>query len=827
MRSMPWHRCEGFSGLLCSRSSHLPARLPAQYHHLGEPRSPAYRGRDQGLPIDPKNTDRFYAVSSNGGIWKLENFAHYPDGPDGTWQPLTDHLLNLRFRRIGIAPSDPNIIYAANSVKELWVNRDPHPPDTHSEIFQSDHMGEGWFRIDNGKPIGDHEFMGVVNRIVVDKNDARSLLVATSTGLWKRNGANGAWTNLRAGNCLDVKVDPSDSQIIYLGINGSGVFKSTDGGTFPAAPIVAPNPAVTLGRDSNGVPIPNFGTIDIALGQNRLNQEGALIAETPKDRTVVVKFGGEARVSQDGGATFSNTPAPVFSVGPGNAQIFIVGAGGQVRSDIAPRPGGDWASSLAINPRNSQEILVGGTAVFRSVDGGATWTNPFIDHEDHHCLVFGLGNNQRNLVFDGNDGGLLVSADSGASWPTRGLSQTIPSRDAQGVLTQGLNLAVGLSCTEFRHMAVHGGRCMAVIDHLGFAYSGDLSNRWQFVFDSPDGSKRHGDESSYVFACPSSVDRWYVVSIRDGYYHFDASLKLHSFLAQWDLKYDVNGFAKPPIDVNAKPKQFFQNLSDRQMSLLLNGASGFDSPLRDLGAFFPEETVFNRNVRGPVAVRLFDNGNRLVIFGSVTPDLQTHRVISLRMGPAGTDVSEERVELELAATGVENRETISVLCFMPQTLIAYAGTVGGRLFRRDFADPNGTFVEVAAPGWALSPNSIRTFNGERLSLLVPVPMRNGKNLVYLLSQQRIAKFEEGGLAIGDVFTWPDISERLISMAADPGCPNVLYLGTTRGVYVSNDSGEHWSPYGPGFPKVPVTELIFDQSHLYAGTFGRGLWRCTP
>ena len=53
----------------------------------------------------------------------------------------------------------------------------------------------------------------------------------------------------------------------------------------------------------------------------------------------------------------------------------------------------------------------------------------------------------------------------------------------------------------------------------------------------------------------------------------------------------------------------------------------------------------------------------------------------------------------------------------------------------------------------------------------------------------------------------------------------LYVGTDRGVYRSVDLGQHWTKHGSGMPNTMVSDLQGFPAHnvLAAGTFGRGLW----
>jgi hypothetical protein len=55
----------------------------------------------------------------------------------------------------------------------------------------------------------------------------------------------------------------------------------------------------------------------------------------------------------------------------------------------------------------------------------------------------------------------------------------------------------------------------------------------------------------------------------------------------------------------------------------------------------------------------------------------------------------------------------------------------------------------------------------------------------------------------------------------------LVIGTDLGAFISSDpKGTQWAPLGDGLPNVPVTAMQIDpgdSNHLYAATYGRGVW----
>jgi hypothetical protein len=49
----------------------------------------------------------------------------------------------------------------------------------------------------------------------------------------------------------------------------------------------------------------------------------------------------------------------------------------------------------------------------------------------------------------------------------------------------------------------------------------------------------------------------------------------------------------------------------------------------------------------------------------------------------------------------------------------------------------------------------------------------------------------------------------------------FYLGTSRGIYHSDDLGVHWTPFAKGMPNTSVSDLQYASEILYAATTGRG------
>ncbi len=65
----------------------------------------------------------------------------------------------------------------------------------------------------------------------------------------------------------------------------------------------------------------------------------------------------------------------------------------------------------------------------------------------------------------------------------------------------------------------------------------------------------------------------------------------------------------------------------------------------------------------------------------------------------------------------------------------------------------------------------------------------------------------------------------LSFIQDPVEPNLVFLGTENGLWISFDQGENWEKFENGYPSVSTMDLKIQrrESALVIGTFGRSIW----
>ena len=78
-------------------------------------------------------------------------------------------------------------------------------------------------------------------------------------------------------------------------------------------------------------------------------------------------------------------------------------------------------------------------------------------------------------------------------------------------------------------------------------------------------------------------------------------------------------------------------------------------------------------------------------------------------------------------------------------------------------------------------------------------------------------------------TWVKITKGINNEAftralrADPKRKGLLYAGTEKGMYITFDDGENWQTFQQNLPMVPITDLAIKDDNLIAATQGRSLW----
>ncbi len=328
-------------------------------------------GRLNCVRVDPHNNEQIWVGSASGGLW------HSTDA-GLSWVTSTDELPTLGVTDILIDPTNTNTMYIATG--------DGDAGDTYSiGVLKSTDGGASWNTTGLNWSTAQTR---TISRLLMHPNDVQTLFAA-GDGVYKSTDGGATWSQVLFGEFRDMRFKPGAPDTMYVSGNSNDVQRTTNGGA-------------TWASSSGGI----SGAIGrIALGVSPGNPEYvyALAANNSNSG-----FAGLFR------STNSGTSWTLMSNSPNLLGWSPVGSdvGGQGWYDLA----------VAVSPSNANEVYVGGVNNWKSTDGGSTWhiitmwyTSGSIPtaHADQHDLWFDPAT---ETLYAGNDGGIYVSFDGGASW---------------------------------------------------------------------------------------------------------------------------------------------------------------------------------------------------------------------------------------------------------------------------------------------------------------------------------------------------------------------------------------------------------------------------
>jgi len=344
---------------------------------------PTRGGRVVTVAADPDKQNVFYFGAVAGGVWKSDDCGQY-------WENVSDGFFNTAsIGALAVAESDPNVIYAGT--------------------------GESTIRID----------------------------VTHGDGVYKSTDAGATWRHMglvESRHIGAIRVHPQNADLVYVAALGHsakdnperGLYRSADGGeTWELVLHVADN----------------AGAVDISLDPNNPRHLLATTWEARRSFWAMDSGGPGCGLwrSRDGGDTWEDISRKpglpdgvigkigvAFSPAKSGRAWALVEAEGRKRGLYRTDDGGekwDKVSSdpnlgwrpwyymhVIAHPTDAETVYVMNRYAWKSIDGGANFTEFPTPHGDNHALWIDPKNPDRMIGAD--DGGAWVSMNGGASWST-------------------------------------------------------------------------------------------------------------------------------------------------------------------------------------------------------------------------------------------------------------------------------------------------------------------------------------------------------------------------------------------------------------------------
>ena len=383
-------------------------------------------GRANVLKVDPIDNTVAYLGSDGGGVWKSTNCC----SASTTWTIKTDfpEIASTAIDDIVIDPNNHNVVYAATGD----LNYGSYSFGS-GGVLKSTDQGETWnllgadvFSPYYGAAAGYPQYQAV-GKLAVDPNQSNTLVAATKTGLFFSYDAGTNWTGpcytndiVTNGQRQDMTglaaVNDAGVTVLYaavgvrgnptpvqpdLGKNGAnGVYKTAMPTT--GCPALASwsllNNGFPVGT-GNGVPNTSRGRIELAAAPTDAHVLYAMISDIPTNGVL-----GVWRTADAGGTWAQVATSSDFGGcdGPGTQMWYDAG--------------------LTVDPNSANTVFASTTDLFRSTNGGDTFTNltcGYVSggtHVDHHARTF-VGTDSNKMLI-GSDGGVYYTANAGAGSPT-------------------------------------------------------------------------------------------------------------------------------------------------------------------------------------------------------------------------------------------------------------------------------------------------------------------------------------------------------------------------------------------------------------------------
>ena len=683
-----------------------------------------------------------------------------------------------RVTSIDVVHSNPDIMYSGTASGGLW---------------KSTSGGIKW------TPIFENEVTASIGAIAIQQSNPSVIWVGTGEGNPRNslNGGYGIYKSFDGGkNWLlmglektrhihRIIIHPTNPDIVYAAAIGSpwgkhkerGVYKTINGGK-TWSKVLYTNP--------------KSGAADLVMDPQNPNKLIAAMWEHKRDPWFF-NSGGEGSgmyITYDGGETWKQ------------------------KTSLEGLPEGELGRIGIAIAQNKPEIIYAlieakKNGLYKSIDGGDTWKlmNENMDEIGnrpfYYAEIYVDPQNENRLysIFTY----VNVSQDGGKSFnqlmPAYGVSNGIhPDHHAWWIHPKNGNFMIdgndgGMNITK------DGGNTWRFIGNLPVAQFYHINVDNEIPYNIYGGMQDNGSWRGPAYVWRSQGIRnsyWQEISFGDGFdvipdkddSRYGWTMSQQGFVSRYDWK-TGNNYSVRPTHPN----------SEISLRFNWNAAINID-PKENNTIYFGSQFVH----------KSIDKGETWSI---ISPDLTTNNPKKLNQHNSGG--------LTIDATGAENHCTILVIePSQVESQMLWVGTDDGRVHYtqnggQDWTEVTNNIKGLPQGSWIPQIKASKSVKGE--ALLVANDYRRFNYTPYVFRTKNYGKTWER------IVDNSDVTSYTLSIVEDPKEPNLLFLGTDDGLYISIDKGDKWTKWVEGFPTVSVKDLIIHprEHDLIIGTFGRSAW----
>jgi photosystem II stability/assembly factor-like uncharacterized protein len=697
---------------------------------IGPPRG----GRSVAAAGDPSDPAVFYFGAVAGGVWKTEDAGT-------TWLNVSDGFFaTSSVGALAVSESDPSVIYAGMGESTIRIDV------SHGDgVYRSGDGGQTWKHCG----LSDTRHIGEVR---IHPKDPNRVYVAAlghafgpneERGLFRTTDGGATWENvLHVGpeaGAVDVSFDPRSPDVIYattwqthrnfweLSSGGphSGLWKSTDGGD-----------SWTEISHNKGLPAEGtiLGKIGVSASPVKAGRVWALVeaAENP----------GLYR-SEDFGDTWKLVSKS---------------------QDLRYRAW--YYMHVFADTQDADTVYINNLDMWKSTDGGSTFTKIPTPHGDNHDLWIDPNNHRR--MIQTNDGGANVSFNGGESWST---------------IYNQLTAQLYTVTTDNRepYYYVYGTQQ----DNSSIAVpssTADGAIGWSDCFPAGTG------ESGFMAVHPENPNIVYVGAVGSSPGGGGALQRYDHSTGQIQL-------------VNVWPEHH---------GGIGPGELTYRFPWTYPILFSPHDP----NILYAAGNHVFRSTNEGHSWEPISPDLS--RNDPEKLNASGGPISKDTSGAEHYCTVATFRESDH------EPGVFWAGSDDGlvHISRDNGASwqdvtppdlPEWSFIRTVEP----SPHDAATayVAATRYKLDDPAP--------YLYKTTDYGQTWHDITGHGDHAMPEDDFVRVIR--TDPARPGLLFVGTETGLYVSTDDGAGWHRWQSNLPVTPIYDIEVKENDLVLATHGRSFW----